>query len=223
MVKVHNWNAKGNPPDNPTANDMRFGVGCMNDRLMDLIFKMSDLFPDVVSKVKTKDVGSILEDFKGSTFGQQVAQLQKYYDGGQIIYTSMWNAVRERNYFAHEFRTSGKNDFKKVAIRLYNLLNELDTLQNQVDNAKKKVVSDTKKKSNKAKNPTIKRINEAIRQCMDDEGFARLTSLGIILSKDKSFVYRNEGEKMMDALERLGYEIFDDDYDSKIKYTCLHA
>ncbi len=222
MVKVHNWNANGNPPDNPTANDMRYGIGCMNDKLMDLILKMSDLFPDVVSKVGAKDLKAITDDFKESTFGKQVAQMEKYYDDGHIIYTSLWNAVKDRNYFIHEFYTSGKKDFKKQGVRLKNLLNELETLQNQVDNAKKKVVSEAKKKSNQARNPSIRTINKAIKGCMDDDGYALLSDLGNVLKRDYGFDYKNSGIKLIDLLVNLGYEIYDSDSNDTDKYVRLH-
>ncbi len=165
MVKVYDWTSN-QPPQMPKAADMRYGVGYMNDILMDMTKSMSTLLCKV-GEYRKVNCDEVVERFETSTLGVQVGILKDRYSGVELVYSKMEELVRKRNYFIHDFKTSGKSSFAEDAKMLSDLINLILKVNGQLSNAKLKVDKSIKKAKNIKKNDVVNAVRSATKNCKE--------------------------------------------------------
>jgi len=212
MVNVHNWLDSTKPPNNPSKYDMIFGIGCMNELLLELTDKMADLINKANRNATCRGI-DILEKFNKESFGKQMGILKKQYDGADIQYSKLEHLRKERNYFIHTYRTA--NMSSNDALRLKNLINLIKKMIGQLTNAKQRTVKENKTAKNKEKDKLRKAIITAVRNCPeDDDGYVLLSAVGIRLSQ----TIGRPKSSLSKLIEEFGWEIYEDECNHNIKY-----
>lgn len=214
MVKVYNWEQNNEPPKNPTAADMRYGIGCMTDLTVQLAISMSALLKKQGASGEV-DYSSMKESFEKSTLGTQVKIIEQNYTGVELACSKMEHLVEERNYFTHRFNTAGNSNLVNDAKRLFNLLNLIYKVTEQFENAKKKVDKTVKKKTNKASSDLRSRVKSAAKKCKQYEvGRVNLTLLAQAMPEDIEWSGR-----FFKFLENHGIPTYIDEKTNKIRYV----
>ncbi|AMK13459.1 hypothetical protein AUP07_0403 [methanogenic archaeon mixed culture ISO4-G1] len=213
MKEVYDWLNASDSPGTVSADSMLYGIGCMNYRLLNLIDRMRLLIPEL-GKLSNEELTEFLADFDNKPFGINVKQLRSVYDEGDIIFTGMEQAVKDRNYFIHDLRIHEGSSYKKDAIRLYNLLNNIATLSNQVSNAMNKTVKKNSKKQNVKDNELVGRIDSLIKKNAYDSGLAELSIICLTLESEGNCFWKKH--KAAEAFTDLGYEVVPWSDDSKV-------
>ncbi len=213
MVKVHNWLDSPIPPENPSANDMRFGVGCMNELILELTGKMADLLHNV-GQYTSYDATAILEKFDKATFGKQMGILKANYNGLAIKYSKMERVRDERNYFIHQYTWAEYKESDPK--RLFDLINLIQTMIGQLDNANQSVSKALRKRQNKKGDNLRKSLVKAVHNCKiwDDE-YAKLSDIGIYLRNNGC----DYGESLQKIIESYGWKVYYDTDGPNVKYV----
>ncbi len=225
-ILVHDWMGSGSPPANPTEDDMRYGIGCMNDLMIDLAGLMINLL-HAENQYKCYGLDDILDGLNEKTFGSLIGLLRSHYDGPDVNYSDMENIREDRNYFVHGFTTSGFE--KKDAARLSALINRIARVKNQFSNANARV-SKLNRKNASAEAQTFKKLlMEAARSCnVDGDGDVRLTDVGNVIAQNPARYGRlrafyDESGGLEAYIEELGWLLIPLREDNKVKFLRLSS
>lgn len=163
MVNVYDWNRK-TPPEKPTIEDLRFGIGYMNDNLMQMTHKMSELIR-TIGALEKNDVSETIRMFDKSTLGRQIRILDENYSGIEIIKEKLETIVEKRNHFIHEFDSNRNKDLVGEAKNLSDLINLIRKMQGSLNNATQKTSRATVKKANECRHDLRNKIISMISSC----------------------------------------------------------
>ena len=181
MMNVHDWISTKKAPNNPTAEDMRYGVGCLNDLLVTLSEKMADLLQRD-GQHKNYDANDIIEKLEKSTFGNQIKIIKKYCKGFDITFDKMDLLRERRNYFDHNFSTA--NISHGDAQKLSESINLVSKLIGQLNNANAKADSKIKTSNNIKGDALRKNIIKVVHEIpQDKDGNVPLCEVGSRLIK----------------------------------------
>lgn len=211
MVNVHDWIKTKKAPANPTAEDMRYGVGCLNDFIVILSEKMVDLLHND-GQFKSYDAETLLGELEQATFGHQMTIIRKHCKGFDITFDKM-NQLREnRNYFDHNFNT--RNFSISDAHRLSASINMVQKLIGQLSNANAKAESKIKT-SNNIKNDSLRKaIIQIVHKIpQDQDGDVPLSEVGNRLKK----AGHQYDSRLIDIIVDYGWRTMQDQ-ESKVHY-----
>ncbi len=102
-MKVFDWIHEKSAPDKPTVEDMRYGIGCMNDLLMTISVQIAELL-EKTGELHEYDPHDLINNVNRSTLGRQFNILKEHYTGQLIEFQKMKHLVKERNYFIHDYQ-----------------------------------------------------------------------------------------------------------------------
>ena len=211
MVNVHDWINTKKAPANPTAEDMRYGVGCLNDFIVILTEKMTNLLHND-GQYKNYDAERLMDELEQSTFGHQMTIIRKHCKGFDITFDKM-NQLREnRNYFDHNFNT--RNFSISDAHRLSASINMVQKLIGQLSNANAKAESKIKT-SNNIKNDSLRKaIIQIVHKIpQDQDGDVLLSEVGNRLKK----AGHQYDSRLIDIIVDYGWRTMQDQ-ESKVHY-----
>lgn len=209
-MKVHDWIGTKKEPDNPTDNNIQYGLGCLVHQLIILTEKMRKLLEN--TKELSEDKCRIdLEKFDESTLGKQIDILNNNYKDFDITIVKLESIRDGRNYFVHKTDSDfSKNDVKVLS----ETINLTVTMIHQLNNAQQKTNKNLKKKQKAKSSNQRTMMVKVIRSCPHENlpitvcGIAcrnadvvLLSNIGMMLKK-KGIKYKKLGKE----LRMMGWE-----------------
>lgn len=184
MMKVYDWMGSKKGPENPTIEDMRYGIGCMNE----LTIITADLFKDLVIKIegsryKGRDPVEMLEEMDMDTLGRLWGRFKSDYSGKLIKPSKVVKAIKERNFFIHGYHND--HPTKEEGARLFIAICSLKTVNNQLTAVQNKINKEIKVNQNVENDALRKTIIELVHSCNQfEDGHVYLTELGNALKQN---------------------------------------
>lgn len=203
-MKVHDWIGTGKEPDNPTDNNIRYGLGCLVHLLIILTERMRKLLEN--TKVLSEDDCRIdLEKFDRSTLGKQIDTLNNYYKDSDITIDKLRLICDRRNYFVHKT----DSDFSEKDVKLLSeTINSTFKMINQLNNAYQKTNKNLKKKQKARSSNQRTMMIKVIRSCPHETlpitvsgivcrnaDVILLSNIGMMLKKE-GIEYKKLGEEL---------------------------
>lgn len=203
MIRVFDWIGTKEPPQSVTINDMRYGIGCMNEMTVitaDLFKKLTISLHDGSDKAETLNM---IKDMDKETLGGLWKHFREYYDGDMLSQEKVKHAIDERNYFIHEYHNA--NPKKEDGKRMFDLIRLLITVNNQLNNVMNKVDKECSKKQNEKKNSNRQVIIEIVHSCNQFQpGCVYLTELGNALRQKNIEL----DEKLSVKISKFGWKMY---------------
>lgn len=138
MVKVYNWKINKVPPEDANINDLQFGIGYMNDILLQLADRMSDLIRRT-GATDRYDVSRTIRNFDRFTLSKQIGILRERYYGVEISSDRFMQALEKRDYFINRFNSGKGNDLSSDAKKLMDVINTIREMNGSLSNVSQKV------------------------------------------------------------------------------------
>lgn len=196
-MKVFGWIDADKPPGKPTVDDMRYGLGCMND----LAIVMADLFKESMMAMgelthpSMKSPLEMIEDLDKAAFSRLWNEFASYCKGNLVSEKKVEKAISERNYFIRVYQNEkpAKDDGK----RLFDLIKLLAKINKQLTNVRDRICKKKKKEIRIENDSRREELVKIIHSCKQFEpGWVYLGEIGNVLKKQNIRLDGKLGEVM---------------------------
>lgn len=204
-MKVFGWIDADKPPERPKVDDMRYGLGCMNDMTITMadLFKQSRLALGEQNCNKMSNPSKIIEDMEKAPLGRLWGEFRKYYTGELVKEDKVEKAISERNYFIHSYHNNDPT--KEDGKRLFDLIKLLKKVNNQLTNVRDSIRKMKKKEMNIRNDGIHKVFIKTIGLCKQfEDGKVLLSEIGNNLNKQGIRFNR----KLSEVIQDFGWNVY---------------